>query len=87
MGADIATIRSQGWNPDKGNRFFFSPKRPDRRGRGGGEPDSCSTRMGVKRPGHEVVHSPTSSVEVKNELCYTPLLTLYAFMECTDTNV
>jgi len=43
--------------------------------------------MGVKRPGHEVGHSPPSSVEVKNECCYTPPVTLYAFMEWADTNV
>jgi hypothetical protein len=43
-----------------------------------------SSVLGVKRPGRGVNHSPTSSIEVKNEWNYTST-SLYAFMACGRT--
>ena len=66
------SIKNKNKNPGRG-RFFFSPKRPDRRwgpptllinGYRGSFPHE-------KRQGREVINSPPSKAEVKNGWSYT----------------
>ena len=63
----------QGSNPGRGNRFFFSSPAMSRQALGqsllfGRYQVSF---LGVKHPGCEVNHSPSSSAKVKNEWSYT----------------
>jgi hypothetical protein len=59
----------QSLNPDRGRRFFSSPKRPNRLW----SPPSLPLNgyrdsfPGAKRPRRSVKHSPPTGVEVKNE--------------------
>ena len=63
--------------PGRGKRFFSTPKCPE--GSGAHPVSYGSVFLGVKRPGHEAHHSPSSIPMVKNEeSCTTsPLVCLY----------
>ena len=68
--ADL-TVRGSG--PDRGNRFFSSPKRSDRLwGPSSLPPNGYRDYFpGIKRPEREVNHCPSSRAETENEWsCY-----------------
>jgi hypothetical protein len=67
--------RTRGSISDRCKRIFSPPQRPDRlRGPPTPHPTGTGTlSLGVKRPGREADHSPTSTAEVNNGGAIHPL--------------
>jgi len=64
------TWMNRGFNPARSKRFFPAPKHTQTSS--GAQPASYSMCIwgsfaGIKWPAHQVVHSPTTKVGVKNE--------------------
>ena len=88
----MATMWSFWWkiNISSLHRPHNSSPKPVKLTRSGVHPALClmdtKDSCGVQQPGCEVVHSPPSVVQVKNERSYTSTPP-YAFMACTGTGV
>ena len=67
-----AEVTVRGSGPDRGNRFFSSPKRSDRLWAPSSLPPNGyrDSFPGIKRPEREVHHSPSSRAETENEWSY-----------------